>query len=152
MIPSLKVKNKEDKMKLFSLNRRQRTLLTILIATIFLLSVVIVGALLDKERIATNLNCTKFVTIPRPFFWYGLVRKGYVYPNDYGAFIKYGSRIDWSNWQYVNCSYPWYGCSNNGENGRSSDFVAHRPFSKCATSCNPYILLPLRWVEDLKVL
>ena len=43
-------------MKLFSLNRRQRTLLTILVATVFLLSVVVGGLLLDEERIATNLN------------------------------------------------------------------------------------------------
>lgn len=55
MIRSLKLKNTEGKIKLFSLNRRQRTLATILIATIFLVSVVVVGAVLDRERIATNL-------------------------------------------------------------------------------------------------
>lgn len=53
MIPNLKVKNKVN---LFSLNRRQRTLITILVATIFLLSIIIGGFLLDPERIATNLN------------------------------------------------------------------------------------------------
>ena len=56
MIPNLKVRNKESKLKLFSLNRRQRTLLTILVATVFLISVVLGGLFLDEARIATNLN------------------------------------------------------------------------------------------------
>ena len=56
MIPSLKVETKENKMKRFYLNRRQRTLLTIIVSTVFLLSVVIGGTLLDQGRIATNLN------------------------------------------------------------------------------------------------
>lgn len=55
MIRSLKLKKTEGKIKLFSLNRRQKTLVTILIATIFLVSVVVIGAVLDRERIATNL-------------------------------------------------------------------------------------------------
>ena len=55
MIPSLKVKSKKQKMKLFSLNRRQRTLFTILFFAIFLITVVLVGALLDRDRIATDL-------------------------------------------------------------------------------------------------
>ena len=56
MIPNLKVRNKGSKLKLFTLNRRQRTLLTILVATVFLISVVLGGLFLDEERIATNLN------------------------------------------------------------------------------------------------
>lgn len=56
MIPNLKERNKGSKLKLFTLNRRQRTLLTMLVATVFLISVVIGGLFLDEERIATNLN------------------------------------------------------------------------------------------------
>ena len=56
MIPSLKVRKKESKLKLISLNRRQRTLLTILVVTVFLISIVVGGLFLDEERIATNLN------------------------------------------------------------------------------------------------
>ncbi|MFJ7932929.1 ABC transporter permease [Sporosarcina sp. NPDC096371] len=56
MIPSLKVETKEKKVKRFYLNRRQKTLFTIVIATVILLSVVIGGTLLDQERIATNLT------------------------------------------------------------------------------------------------
>jgi peptide/nickel transport system permease protein len=52
MIPSLNEKNS----KTFSLNRRQRKLLMILIAIAFLVSVVLGGFLLDEGRIATNLN------------------------------------------------------------------------------------------------
>jgi peptide/nickel transport system permease protein len=52
MIPSLNKKNSKP----FPLNRRQRTLLMILIAIAFLVSVVLGGFLLDEGRIATNLN------------------------------------------------------------------------------------------------
>ena len=38
------------------MNRRQRTLLTIIVAIVFLLSVVLGSFLLDEGRIATNLN------------------------------------------------------------------------------------------------
>ncbi|WP_342514689.1 ABC transporter permease [Sporosarcina sp. FSL K6-1522] len=47
---------KVEKKKRFSVNRRQRTLFTIIAATVFLLTVVIGGALLDQESIATNLT------------------------------------------------------------------------------------------------
>ena len=43
-------------LKEHSLNRRIRTLLTILIAIVFLMSVVFGGFLLDEGRIATNLH------------------------------------------------------------------------------------------------
>lgn len=56
MIPGLKIGTKDEKVKRFYLNRRQKTLLTIVVATIILLSVVVGGAMLDQERIATNLN------------------------------------------------------------------------------------------------
>ncbi|MEK3885983.1 ABC transporter permease [Bacillus sp. FSL K6-3431] len=46
----------QDKNKRFFQNRRKRTLFTILIASIFLVSVVLGGVLLDEGRIATNLN------------------------------------------------------------------------------------------------
>lgn len=49
MMPNLAV-------KLFNVNRRQWTLFTVILSTIFLLTIVISGALLDPERIATNLN------------------------------------------------------------------------------------------------
>jgi peptide/nickel transport system permease protein len=52
MIPNLNEKNCRS----FSLNRRQRTLLMILIAIAFLVSVVLGGFFLDEGRIATNLN------------------------------------------------------------------------------------------------
>ena len=52
MITSLKEKNSTR----FSLNRRIRTLLTILIAIVFLVSVVLGSILLDEGRIATNLH------------------------------------------------------------------------------------------------
>ena len=52
MITSLKEKNSTR----FSLNRRMRTLLTILIAIVFLVSVVLGSILLDEGRIATNLH------------------------------------------------------------------------------------------------
>ena len=55
MIPSLKGRNKEIQSSRFSLNRRQRKLITSILAAILLFSVVVVGALLDEERIATNL-------------------------------------------------------------------------------------------------
>ncbi|MEK5038327.1 ABC transporter permease [Sporosarcina sp. FSL K6-3457] len=51
MNPNLQVKKKQ-----FSMNRRQKTLVTIIVATVILLSVVIAGALLDPERITTNLT------------------------------------------------------------------------------------------------
>lgn len=47
---------KEKKSSRLSLNRRQRTLLTILIAIVFLVSIVLGSILLDEGRIATNLN------------------------------------------------------------------------------------------------
>ena len=52
MITSLKEKNSTR----FSLNRRMRTLFTILIAIVFLVSVVLGSILLDEGRIATNLH------------------------------------------------------------------------------------------------
>ncbi|WP_203247798.1 ABC transporter permease [Sporosarcina beigongshangi] len=70
MIPSLKV----GKMKRFYLNRRQRTLLTIVVATVILLSVVVGGTLLDPERIATNLNARNLAPSLAHFFgtdWLG---------------------------------------------------------------------------------
>lgn len=74
MNSSLKLKSAEGKIKPFSLNRRQRTLVTILIATIFLVSVVMVGALLDRERIATNLIARNLSPSMEHFFgtdWLG---------------------------------------------------------------------------------
>ena len=53
MIPNLKIRSK---LKLFSLNRRRRTLLTIFVAAAFLVSVILGGLFIDEERIATNLN------------------------------------------------------------------------------------------------
>ncbi|GGA42608.1 ABC transporter permease [Psychrobacillus lasiicapitis] len=53
MIQNLHVRKKEENR--FSLNRRQRKLVTSIVAAIVLLGVVVVGALLDEERIATNL-------------------------------------------------------------------------------------------------
>lgn len=47
---------KETKLKRFTWNRRQRTLWTIVIATVFLLVVVLWGSILDETKIATNLN------------------------------------------------------------------------------------------------
>ena len=44
------------KMKLLPFNQRQWTLFTVIFSTIFLLTIVISGALLDPERIVTNLN------------------------------------------------------------------------------------------------
>lgn len=55
MIPSLQHENMEKNRKHLFFNRRQRTLLTILVLSIFLIGIVVIGALLDKERIATNL-------------------------------------------------------------------------------------------------
>jgi peptide/nickel transport system permease protein len=52
MITSLKEKNSTR----FSLNRRIRILLTILMAIVFLISVVLGSLLLDEGRIATNLH------------------------------------------------------------------------------------------------
>lgn len=53
MIQNLHVRKKEENR--FSLNRRQRKLITSIVAAILLLGVVVVGALLDEDRIATNL-------------------------------------------------------------------------------------------------
>lgn len=53
MIPSLKVRKKEESR--FFLNRRQWKLLISILSAILLLTVVVVGTLLDDERIATNL-------------------------------------------------------------------------------------------------
>lgn len=53
MIPNLKT---DKKLKRFYLNRRQRTFVTIVVATIILLCVVVGGALLGEDRIATNLT------------------------------------------------------------------------------------------------
>ena len=44
------------KMKLLPFNQKQWTLFTVIFSTIFLLTIVISGALLDPERIVTNLN------------------------------------------------------------------------------------------------
>lgn len=54
MIPSLKVRRKDQHIR-FPLNRRKRTLFTIVIAFLFLGSVIIGGVSLDEGRIATNL-------------------------------------------------------------------------------------------------
>jgi peptide/nickel transport system permease protein len=56
MITSLKEKNSTQ----FSLNRRTRTFLTILIASVFLVSVVLGSIFLDEGRIATNLQERNF--------------------------------------------------------------------------------------------
>ncbi|MFJ5770248.1 ABC transporter permease [Psychrobacillus sp. NPDC093180] len=53
MIQNLHVRKKEENR--FLLNRRQRKLVTSIVAAILLLGVVVVGALLDEDRIATNL-------------------------------------------------------------------------------------------------
>ncbi|MDI2586539.1 ABC transporter permease [Psychrobacillus sp. NEAU-3TGS] len=53
MIQNLHVRKKEENR--FSLNRRQRKLITSIVAAILLLGIVVVGALLDEDRIATNL-------------------------------------------------------------------------------------------------
>ncbi|WP_432360368.1 ABC transporter permease [Sporosarcina sp. UB5] len=55
MIQNLKEEQNKSKLKWFYLNRRQKTLFTIIVAAILLLSVVVGGALLDHDRIATNL-------------------------------------------------------------------------------------------------
>lgn len=56
MNPVHEVNNKKIKQKRFFLNRRQTTILTITVATIFLLSVLIGGYFMDESRIATNLT------------------------------------------------------------------------------------------------
>lgn len=56
MNPVHEVNNKKIKQKQFFLNRRQTTILTITVATIFLLSVLIGGYFMDESRIATNLT------------------------------------------------------------------------------------------------
>ncbi len=74
MIPSLKVGIKEKKVIRFYLNRRQKTLFTIVVATVILLSVVVGGTLLDQERIATNLNARNLAPSLDHFFgtdWLG---------------------------------------------------------------------------------
>ena len=70
MITSLKEKNSTR----FSLNRRMRTLFTILIAIVFLVSVVLGSILLDEGRIATNLNERNSPPSLDHLIWYGLVR------------------------------------------------------------------------------
>lgn len=55
MIPSSSVKN-QTKNKKRSLNLRQRTLLTILIASIILISVVLGSFLIDESKIVSNLS------------------------------------------------------------------------------------------------
>lgn len=62
------------KMKLLPFNRRQWTLFTVIFSTIFLLTIVISGALLDPERIATNLNARNLSPSLSHFFgtdWLG---------------------------------------------------------------------------------
>ena len=56
MIPVHELKNKKIKQKRFLLNRRQTTILTITVATLFLLSILIGGFFMDESRIATNLT------------------------------------------------------------------------------------------------
>ena len=56
MTPVHEVKRKEIRRKRFTINRRQTTILTIIISTIFLLSIVLGGIFIDESRIVTNLN------------------------------------------------------------------------------------------------
>lgn len=56
MTPVHNVSSKGITRKRLRLNRRKTTILTITIATIFLLSVVLGGIFIDESRIATNLN------------------------------------------------------------------------------------------------
>ncbi len=55
MIQNLKMGNKGIK-SFFSLNKRKRILLTIVVVSIFLTSVIASGFLLDEQRITTNLD------------------------------------------------------------------------------------------------
>ncbi|MFC5591385.1 ABC transporter permease [Sporosarcina soli] len=74
MMPHFDSRKKEKGLKRFYLNRRQRTLLTILVATVFLLLVVMGGALLDEDRIATNLGARNLLPSLDHFFgtdWLG---------------------------------------------------------------------------------
>lgn len=48
--------NKKNKFSLFGLNLRQRTLLTIILTTAFLLTILLGSFLLDEAKIATNLT------------------------------------------------------------------------------------------------
>lgn len=48
--------NKKDKKKWYHLNRRQTTILTMVLATVFLVSVILGGIFMDESRIATNLT------------------------------------------------------------------------------------------------
>ncbi|SUD90563.1 ABC transporter permease [Psychrobacter phenylpyruvicus] len=48
--------NKKNKFSLFGLNLRQRTLLTIVLTTAFLLTILLSGLMLDEAKIATNLT------------------------------------------------------------------------------------------------
>lgn len=68
------VKSSEIKEKRLGLNRRQRTILTITILTLFLLSVVLGGIFIDESRIATNLNARNLSPSLAHFFgtdWLG---------------------------------------------------------------------------------
>jgi len=56
MTPVQEVKRKETRKKRFTVNRRQTTILTIILSTIFLVSVVLGGIFIDESRIATNLD------------------------------------------------------------------------------------------------
>lgn len=74
MMPHFDSRKKEKGLKRFSLNRRRRTLWTILVATVFLLLVVMGGALLDEDRIATNLGARNLMPSLDHFFgtdWLG---------------------------------------------------------------------------------
>ena len=56
MTPVHEVKSKGIRKKRFTINRRQTTILTIIISTMFLVSVVLGGIFIDESRIATNLT------------------------------------------------------------------------------------------------
>lgn len=74
MTPVHEVKSKGLRRKRFTVNRRQTTILTIIISTVFLLSIILGGIFTDESRIATNLNARNLSPSLAHFFgtdWLG---------------------------------------------------------------------------------
>ena len=124
MITSLKEKNSS-----FSLNRRIRTLLTILIAIVFLISVVLGSILLDEGRMATNLHERNSPPSLDHLFGTDWLGRDMFTRTIMGLSLSMGVGLIGAIGSTINSSYPWYRCSNNGKSRRPFDFMVNRPFS-----------------------
>ena len=105
------------------LNRRIRMLLTIVIAIVFLMSVVFGGFLLEEGRIATNLQERNSPPSLDHLFGTDWLGRDMFTRTMMGLSLSIGVGLIGAIGSTINRSYPWDRCSNNGKSRRQSDFM-----------------------------